>query len=507
MTGILFIPPRAQSIDGTGTPRSGALLYLYETGSSVALTTYSDSGLTAEHTSPIVASSAGVWPPIYVDPTVTSVKAVIQTSAGVQISSDDAVTLPITQLIIPQSDAESAAGVTPSDYTQPVGSVMRYGAVADGATDDYEAFAAAWSVIRETGGELLVPPGDYQIDSQVVFTQSATVRTNYKISGYGANITTGASAASAFKLVGTASNFGTLTLCGFRFDHRDNSDATSAVIVSGYCHAHLIDLMVEADDTDAAYSAIWVGPRTAGDNDTNSFWTVIDRCTFQKRVSGDGTNAPVAIKLSGTANATKVTNCSISSFVVGIKMEQDGTGNSLANSVRILHNDFESLTTAIHIVTVADVYLTEDAYGPAGLQVAFNRAESCTNFFLFAGVATLDHSHPPMLFNNYLTQGSVTNYVVNPNDQYVMSLEPNYFGDAGQTNWFGGPSNFTVVTEGAGKNFQIQNISGTGGSYDGAHLVLGAYHIWVEASNGKLRIKDSAPAADNEGTVVGAQTA
>ena len=43
------------------------------------------------------------------------------------------------------------------------------------------------------------------------------------------------------------------------------------------------------------------------------------------------------------------------------------------------------------------------------------------------------------------------------------------------------------------------------GGWDAAHIVLGAYHLWVD-STGDLRIKSSAPTSDTDGTVVGAQS-
>lgn len=42
--------------------------------------------------------------------------------------------------------------------------------------------------------------------------------------------------------------------------------------------------------------------------------------------------------------------------------------------------------------------------------------------------------------------------------------------------------------------------------WNGNHLVLGTYHIWVDAT-GDLRIKNGAPTSGTDGTVVGAQTA
>ena len=44
-----------------------------------------------------------------------------------------------------------------------------------------------------------------------------------------------------------------------------------------------------------------------------------------------------------------------------------------------------------------------------------------------------------------------------------------------------------------------------GSKWDGPHPVLGATHIWVDAT-GDLRIKSSTPLSDNDGTVIGTQT-
>lgn len=44
-----------------------------------------------------------------------------------------------------------------------------------------------------------------------------------------------------------------------------------------------------------------------------------------------------------------------------------------------------------------------------------------------------------------------------------------------------------------------------GSVWNGSHLVMGAYRLWVDASN-NLRIKNGVPASDTDGTVVGTQT-
>jgi hypothetical protein len=50
-----------------------------------------------------------------------------------------------------------------------------------------------------------------------------------------------------------------------------------------------------------------------------------------------------------------------------------------------------------------------------------------------------------------------------------------------------------------------KSLSITGGGWDSAHLVLGTYNIWVDAS-GNLRIKNGGPTGDTDGTVIGTQT-
>jgi hypothetical protein len=56
----------------------------------------------------------------------------------------------------------------------------------------------------------------------------------------------------------------------------------------------------------------------------------------------------------------------------------------------------------------------------------------------------------------------------------------------------------------AAGNVQVRSLFNSG-LYNGAHIELGIYHLWVDSS-GRLRIKNSAPTSDTDGTVVGTQT-
>lgn len=67
-----------------------------------------------------------------------------------------------------------------------------------------------------------------------------------------------------------------------------------------------------------------------------------------------------------------------------------------------------------------------------------------------------------------------------------------------------------VVSPGVGSvgnvsgNLVVQDTAGNAG-WNTAHLRLGIYHLWIDSS-GRLRVKNSAPATDTDGTVVGTQT-
>ena len=65
-----------------------------------------------------------------------------------------------------------------------------------------------------------------------------------------------------------------------------------------------------------------------------------------------------------------------------------------------------------------------------------------------------------------------------------------------------GGTNDTVIAtcDGSAKTFKVQDSA-----WDGVHLELGSYHIWID-STGDLRIKSSAPANDTDGTIVGTQS-
>ena len=75
---------------------------------------------------------------------------------------------------------------------------------------------------------------------------------------------------------------------------------------------------------------------------------------------------------------------------------------------------------------------------------------------------------------------------------------------------FAAPGGDVNITPGVGSvsnvsgNVVIKDTAGNSG-WNTAHLKLGIYHFWVDSS-GRLRVKNSTPISDTDGTVVGTQT-
>lgn len=116
----------------------------------------------------------------------------------------------IGQLLYPQTAAEAAAGVTPTNYAYPPGDLRRYGAVGDGVTDDTAAIQAAINA-TPNNGTLLFLPGVYKLSDEVLLNG----KTGLTLIGYGAMIKgTSTRFRSYFNVCGTDN----IRFFGFEFD-------------------------------------------------------------------------------------------------------------------------------------------------------------------------------------------------------------------------------------------------------------------------------------------------
>lgn len=160
MTHQLFQLPKQTNISSNLTLLSGAKAQFYLTGTTTPTDTYQDSARTTPHTNPVEADAAGVFPPIYFDPTI-AYKLVLKTSAEVTLYTADPVNdQVISQAIIgatlyPRTQPEIDAGVVPVDYAYARDWVLRHGAIGDGVTDD----SAAAETTGNIGDRVYFPSG------------------------------------------------------------------------------------------------------------------------------------------------------------------------------------------------------------------------------------------------------------------------------------------------------------------------------------------------------------
>lgn len=152
--------------DIAGAILPGSKLYFYTTGTSTPLATYSDQGLTTPNANPVVAGADGRFGAIWLQ--ATSYKIVLKTAADATLVTRDPVRGDIdTGLTVAlaasggsaligflQSGTGAAARTAQAKMRETV-SVLDFGAVGDGATDDYTAITNALL----TGKHAVFPEG------------------------------------------------------------------------------------------------------------------------------------------------------------------------------------------------------------------------------------------------------------------------------------------------------------------------------------------------------------
>ncbi|SRR5712691_644477 len=143
ITAPLAPVARQRVFSDLGVVSPGALLHSYVAGSaSTPLATYSDRALTTPNANPIVASSGGLFGPIYLTPG-QSYQFVLTTSTGAAIWSQDYVSGPVNWTVYAVED---------------------YGAVGNGIANDTAAFAAAIAAVPASGGTVLAAKGPYAVN-------------------------------------------------------------------------------------------------------------------------------------------------------------------------------------------------------------------------------------------------------------------------------------------------------------------------------------------------------
>lgn len=180
----------AQFFDNNGAVLSGGLVYTYAAGTTTPQTTYTTSAGNVAHTNPIVLNSAGrvasggeIW---LTD--AVSYKFVLQTSVAVTIATYDNVTgngsgiasgiyaafaaSSGSSLVgyLPQG-ANAVATTVQAKLYESV-SVMDFGAVGDGTTDDTTAVQNALSYAATANAPLYIPEGTYLLTAAITVSSA-----------------------------------------------------------------------------------------------------------------------------------------------------------------------------------------------------------------------------------------------------------------------------------------------------------------------------------------------
>lgn len=143
-------------------------------------------------------------------------------------------------LLHPITPAETAAGVTPTNYAYSPGNVLRYGAIADDSTDCADAFEAAIAQMAQGGAGVRIPPGTYRCSRALRVTTQGwliqgddwrSTRINFTAATNGIVIS-----ARYGRLAGVWLHGQSTGLTGLIFH-----DANSCVVEAVYCHSWTAD--------------------------------------------------------------------------------------------------------------------------------------------------------------------------------------------------------------------------------------------------------------------------
>jgi hypothetical protein len=175
MASKIYSSARSREFTSAGAPLSGGKLYFYLAGTTTPATVYTSSAMTTAHAHPVLATTAGLFPAIWLSAGVTYDITCKNSANAVQwtvLNYSDALTADeVAPLIFPRTAAEIAAGVTPTDYGYEPGDARRYGAVGDGAADDTTPVSNAVlsndRVFGEPGATYRLTSGITLIENQV----------------------------------------------------------------------------------------------------------------------------------------------------------------------------------------------------------------------------------------------------------------------------------------------------------------------------------------------------
>jgi hypothetical protein len=186
----------SQFFNSNGVILSGGKIYTYAAGTTTPQTTYTSVSGATPHANPIILDSAGRVPggEIWLTDNLTY-KFTIETSTSVLLGTYDNVP-GINDININASTIEYdppfpnavTSGYTVADKLSQYVSVMDFGAVGDGVTDDLAAFEDAAN--SDTITQVLIPAGSYYLSAVPTVTGSTTWVVDRNVTFTGTDILT-----------------------------------------------------------------------------------------------------------------------------------------------------------------------------------------------------------------------------------------------------------------------------------------------------------------------------
>lgn len=218
----------------------------------------------------------------------------------------------------PNPSTPSAVQRTTESKLRESVSVLDYGADPTATVNSQPAFAAAWAYIKTRGGRIVIPPGNYRLDSQWAIDIDTSTPHNYEIVGYGAVITTGSLVTSwAIRVFGSYNNFG-LKIEGLQFDQRNNVNVNGCILAQGTSNLRIVKCSTELALNKAGWAAIQIEDLVPGNADTGCFWTLIDGFTTRARTGTDVFVAQTTATTTLTSGSNLMTVAALASGTIAV---------------------------------------------------------------------------------------------------------------------------------------------------------------------------------------------
>ena len=178
-----------QFFDNNGDPLAGGLLYTYLAGTTTPAVTYYNSGGVTVNTNPIVLNSGGRVPnEIWLTDNV-SYKFVLKDASAVLIGTWDNIVGINGNLnassIVYNPAGTGAVATTVQAKLREIVSVMDFGAVGDGLTNDTAAINTAFSYAATSARFVYIPHGTYLVTNLLFGTQSTTTQSQAPMGVFG----------------------------------------------------------------------------------------------------------------------------------------------------------------------------------------------------------------------------------------------------------------------------------------------------------------------------------